>query len=94
MAVDLGGCEIPAMGGLQRLVGEISAGAGGEELGGGHVAGSINMELDGYADGAPNGGASAGGNFWHELLEDFASDHGATGGLDGGFDARRIGDVG
>jgi len=74
VAVDLGRCEIPAMRGLQRLIGEITAGAGGEELGGGYVAGGIDVELDGDADGAANGGAGAGGNFGHDLLEDFAGD--------------------
>ena len=57
VAVDLGGGKIPAMRGLQRLIGEIAAGAGGEELCGGDVAGGIDVELDGNVDGATDGGA-------------------------------------
>jgi len=79
VAVDLGGGEIPAMRGLQRLIGEITAGAGGEELGGGNVAGGVDVKLDGDADGAANGGAGAGRDFGHDLLEDFAGNDGGVG---------------
>ena len=94
MAVDLGGGEVPAMRGLQRLVGEIAAGAGREEFGGGYVAGGVDVELDGYVDRSADGGASAGRNFGHDLIEDFAGDDGAAGGFSHGFDPRRIGDAG
>jgi len=57
VAVDLGGGKVPTMRGLQRLVGEISARAGGEEFGGGDVAGGVDMELDGNVNGAADGGA-------------------------------------
>ena len=56
VAVDFGGRKIPAVRGLQRLVSKIFAGAAGKELGGGNIACGINMELDGYADGATDGG--------------------------------------
>jgi hypothetical protein len=57
VAIDLGGCKVPTMRGLQRLVGEISARAGGEEFGGSDVAGGVDMELDGNVNGAADGGA-------------------------------------
>ena len=53
----LGWGEIPTMRGLQRLVGKISAGAGGEKFSGGDVAGGVDMELDGNVNGAADGGA-------------------------------------
>ena len=56
VAVDLGGCKVPTMRGLQRLVGKISAGAGGEKFGGCDVAGGVDMELDGNVNGAADGG--------------------------------------
>ncbi len=90
VAVDLGGGEVPAMRGLQSLVGEIAAGAGGEELGGGDVAGGIDVELDGYVDGAADGGARARRNIGHDLREHFALGDGFSGRLD----ARGICDVG
>jgi len=71
VAVNLGRGEIPAMRGLQGLVCEIAAGAAGEELGGGNVAGSIDAELDGNANGTTDGAARSGGNFGHDLSEDF-----------------------
>ncbi len=72
VAVDLGGGEVPAMRGLQGLVGKIAAGTGGEELSGGNVAGGIDMELDGNVDGAADGGARSRRNVWHDLIEHFA----------------------
>lgn len=79
VSVDLGGGEIPAMRGLQGLVREIAAGAAGEELGGGNVAGRIDVELDGNANGATDGGAGSGGNFGHDLREHFTlGDGGGT----------------
>ena len=57
VAVDLGGCKVPTMRGLQRLVGEISARSGGEEFGGSNVAGGVDMELNGNVNGAADGGA-------------------------------------
>ena len=60
VAVDLGGREIPAVGGLQGLVGKIFAGAGGSEFRRGNIADGIDMELDGYADGAVDGGERSG----------------------------------
>ena len=56
VAVDLGGREIPAVRGLQGLVSEIFAGAGGKDFRGGNIARRIDMELDRYADGAADGG--------------------------------------
>ena len=56
MAVDLGGREIPAVRGLQGLVGKIFARAGGREFGGRNIACRIDMELDGYPDGSADGG--------------------------------------
>ena len=60
VAVDLGGSKVPTMRGLQGLVGEISAGAGGEEFGGSDVASSVDMELHCDVNGAADGGA----RFW------------------------------
>ena len=57
VAVYLGGGKVPTMRGLQRLVGKISAGAGGEKFGGSDVAGGVDMELDGNVNGAADGGA-------------------------------------
>ncbi len=60
VAVDLGGGKVPTMRGLQGLVGEISAGAGGEEFGGRDVAGGVDMELDGNVNSAADSGARFG----------------------------------
>ena len=68
VTVDLGWGEIPTMRGLQRLVCEISAGAGGEEFGGGDVPGSIHTQLDGNVNSAADGGARFWRNVGHDLL--------------------------
>jgi len=60
MAIDFRGGEIPAMRGLQGLVCEIAAGAGGEKFGRGNIASGIDVKLDGNVNGAANGGAGAG----------------------------------
>ena len=72
MAIDFGGREIPAVRGLQRLVSEVLAGAGGEEFGGGNIARGIDMELYGYADSAADGGEGARRNLGQDLIEHFA----------------------
>jgi len=79
MAVDLGGSEIPAMRGLQSLVGKITAGTGGEELGGSDVTGSVDVELDGNVDGATDGGACSRRDIWHDLGEHFTLGDGTGG---------------
>src|SRR6266852_9573976 len=93
VAVDLGRGEIPAVRGLQGLVSKILARAGGKDFRGGDVAGRIDVELDGYADGAVDGGARPRRDVGHDLIEHFALSDGARGGPSGGFDARRIGDA-
>ena len=94
MAIDLGGREIPVVRGLQGLVSKILAGAGGKEFRGGNIAGGVDVELDGYADGAPNGGERPRRDFGQDLIEHFALSDGTRGGLGGGLEARRIGDAG
>ena len=94
VAVDLGGSKIPTMRGLQGLVGEISAGAGGEEFGGSDVAGGVDTELDGNVNGATDGGARFGRNIGHDLLEDFALDYGASARFRNGLHAGRVEDAG
>ncbi len=80
MAIHLGWGKVPAVRGLQRLIGKISTGAGGKEFGGSNVACRINVELYGYSDGAADGGASPGRDIRHDLIEHFALRDGAGGG--------------
>src|SRR5260221_12808601 len=94
VALHFGRGEVPAVGGLQRLVGKIFAGAGGKKRGGSNVARGIDMELDGYTDSAADGGAGLGRNAGHDLIEHFALGNGASGRLRGRLDTRRIGDAG
>ena len=93
VAIDLGGSKVPAMRGLQGLIGEIAAWAGREQLSGCNIAGGIDVKLDGNVDCATNGGARFRRNIWHYLREHLAVCHGA-GGRRGGFDAWRIGHIG
>lgn len=93
VAIDLGGSKVPAMRGLQGLVREITARAGGEQLSRCNIAGGIDVKLDGNVHGATNGGARFRRNIWHYLREHLAVCHGA-GGRRGGFGTWRIGHIG
>ena len=93
MAIDFGGGKIPAVRGLQSLVSEIPAGSGGKQFRGGNIAGGIDVELNGYADGAADGGESPGRDAGHDLVEHFALGDGASGRLGSRLNARRISDA-
>ena len=71
VAVDFGRGEVPAVCGLQGLVGKIATGARGEKFGAGYVTRSINVNLDGDVNGAANGRAGSRRNFGHDLIENF-----------------------
>ena len=94
VAVDLGGREIPAVRGLQGLVSKILAGSGRKQFRGGNIAGGIDVELNGYADGAADGGERPRRDFGHDLIEHFALSDGTSSRLGSGLDARRVGDAG
>ena len=79
VAVDFGGGEFPAAGGLQGEIREIFAGAGPVEFGCGNVAGRVYVDVDADADGAVNGGASFIGDGGQNLVEDFTASGGRFG---------------
>jgi len=94
VAVDFGRRKIPAVRGLQGLVSEILAGAGGKEFRGGNIADRIDVQLNGYADSAADGGESSRRDLGHNLLEYFALSDGASRGLGRRIELRRIGRTG
>jgi len=94
VAVDFGRRKIPAVRGLQGLVSEILAGAGGKEFRGGNIADRIDVQLNGYADSAADGGESSRRDLGHNLLEYFALSDGTSRGLGRRIELRRIGRTG
>ena len=79
VAVDFGGGEFPAAGGLQGQIGEIFAGAGPVEFGCGNVAGWVYVDADPDANSAVNGGASFIGDGGQNLVENFTAGGGRFG---------------
>ena len=79
VAVDFGGGEFPAAGGLQGEISEIFAGAGPVEFGCGNVAGGVYVDADADANSAVNGGASFIGHGGQNLVEDFTAGGGRFG---------------
>lgn len=71
-AVCFGGVEFPAAHGFQREVREVLAGAGILEIGGGDVAGSVDVGQHGDAYFAGNGGQSFFGGVRQNLVQHFA----------------------
>ena len=61
--------ELPALGGALREVREIFAGAGGFEVRGRYIAGSIDLNADEHADGTVNRGERFGRSLGKNLLE-------------------------
>jgi len=94
VAIHLGWSKVPAVRGMQRLLGEIFARAWGKEFGGSNVARRIDVELYGHADGTADGGARPGGDVRHDLIEHFALGDRADGRRHSRLDARRIRDAG
>ena len=73
VALEFGGGEFPAAGGLEGEVGEISAGAGGIEFGGGDGSSGFDVDVDGDADFSLDGGAGFFRDVGQDLIEDFST---------------------
>jgi hypothetical protein len=78
-AVEFRGSEFPELGGLQRAVGEILAGAGGSEGRFGHGAGFVDMDFDTDANLAADCVSGLLRCVGQNLLDDFGAHDAASG---------------